>query len=259
MKQVPAVPQTAYEADGFATRQRILPFNEPRFAAAWQGGKGTQRGRSPDTIEPNSLDPDALQGQASADFRWRCHTAIWAAHSCQHLPGDFVEFGVHTGRIAGMISWVLQLEEMSRKFWLFDTYEGIPILDRWNPTKKERRGIESKNAKMYGPTIWEKAQNTFSFYPNARLVKGILPESLSGAEGLQKIAFAHFDLNYFPPESETFDAVKERLLPGAMVLLDDYGRKGHENQHAGWDEFGKKYGFSIMTIPTGQGLFAWRG
>jgi hypothetical protein len=45
-----------------------------------------------------------------------------------------------------------------------------------------------------------------------------------------------------------------RLVPGAFVLLDDYGWAAHVNQKHAWDGFAEKHGVMILPLPTGQGL-----
>jgi hypothetical protein len=45
-----------------------------------------------------------------------------------------------------------------------------------------------------------------------------------------------------------------RLVPGAPVLLDDYGWAAHVNQKKAWDEFAARKGAMILGLPTGQGL-----
>jgi hypothetical protein len=42
--------------------------------------------------------------------------------------------------------------------------------------------------------------------------------------------------------------------PGATIVLDDYAFFGSEDQNAMWDEFARKNGQSILTLPTGQGV-----
>lgn len=46
----------------------------------------------------------------------------------------------------------------------------------------------------------------------------------------------------------------DKLVPGGIILLDDYGWQTHEAQKADWDEFARDRGVQILTMPTGQGL-----
>ena len=43
------------------------------------------------------------------------------------LEGDFAEFGVNTGILSALIFKLTTLPETEKRFFLFDTYEGIPV------------------------------------------------------------------------------------------------------------------------------------
>ncbi len=101
-----------YAADGFAVRKKHIPFkNDITFAQSWD-----------EVLAVN----DVHWGGSTPDIRWRAHTCIWAAHNCLRIDGDFAEFGVNTGILSSMILKNTKFSESGKKFWLFDTFEGIP-------------------------------------------------------------------------------------------------------------------------------------
>ena len=53
--------------------------------------------------------------------------------------------------------------------------------------------------------------------------------------------------------------VYDRLVPGAVVVFDDYGWKGYEDQRRTVDEFLIDRSETIIALPTGQATFlrAW--
>lgn len=63
-------------------------------------------------------------------------------------------------------------------------------------------------------------------------------------------------MNNAPAEIGAITYLWDQLVTGAVVLLDDYAY-GPEfaNQKRAWDNFSKENGFSILTLPTGQGMF----
>jgi SAM-dependent methyltransferase len=69
-----------------------------------------------------------------------------------------------------------------------------------------------------------------------------------------KIAFAHIDLNCAPPEVAAMEYLWPRLVPGALVVLDDYAYRGYETQKAAMDGFAASKGVQVLSLPTGQGL-----
>ena len=63
-----------------------------------------------------------------------------------------------------------------------------------------------------------------------------------------------FDMNCVQPEIAAAEYFWERLVPGAVMLLDDYGHAGHELQKEAFDRFSKHHGVPLLVLPTGQGL-----
>jgi hypothetical protein len=47
---------------------------------------------------------------------------------------------------------------------------------------------------------------------------------------------------------------RERLVPGALMLLDDYAYRGHRPQKVAMDRFAQTRANKILSLPTGQGL-----
>ena len=46
----------------------------------------------------------------------------------------------------------------------------------------------------------------------------------------------------------------ERLVPGALVLFDDYAYRGYEAQKRALDALARRRDVPIASLPTGQGL-----
>ena len=54
------------------------------------------------------------------------------------------------------------------------------------------------------------------------MIRGFVPECF--VEGVpDRIAFAHIDMNNAPAEIAALEAIEHRLIPGAMIVLDDFG------------------------------------
>jgi hypothetical protein len=181
-------------------------------------------------------------------IRWRMHTCIWAAMNGMHLEGDFVECGVHTGLLSMAVCDYLDFEKVDKKFYLFDTFEGIP-LERLEGA--ERAHSEELN-KLY-LDVFDIATRNFSRFPNAELVRGPLPGTLDNVE-ISKIAYLSMDLNSEKYEKETIELLWDKLVPGAMIVLDDYAFGGHEAQYKMWNEYAQSKGKIVYTLPSGQGL-----
>ena len=99
----------------------------------------------------------------------------------------------------------------------------------------------------------ESVRANFSQWKNVRIIVGAIPDTLSQADA-KRIAYLHLDMNCAPPEVAAAEHFWDRLLPGAVVLLDDYAYFGYAAQKAAMDAFAKEKGVAICALPTGQGL-----
>jgi len=184
------------------------------------------------------------------DIRWRAHVALWAAKHAMRLDGDLVECGVFTGILTTLICNSIS-DFGVKRYWLFDSFNGIPEATL---TGIERRNAEALNATYYKRVNAEQIVRAATKHvEQIRIVKGILPDSLDQAD-LVKISYLSIDLNNAPAEIAVIERLWDRIVPGAVIVLDDYGFSGHRLQHNAWDEFAAARGVPIATLPTGQGL-----
>ncbi len=89
---------------------------------------------------------------------------------------------------------------------------------------------------------------------NVKIVQGLVPgilETISFSE----VAFLHIDMNNAYPEVECIRYYWNKIVTGGIVLLDDYAYSIHyQDSKNSIDELGKDLNFSVITLPTGQGL-----
>lgn len=223
-----------YNQDGLATRHNADFMRAPRFQEAY--AVGMENG-SPDTR-----------------IEWRVHVALWAATQAIQLPGDFVECGVHTGILSGAVmTWLDFARHGQRRFYLFDTWQGIPVEQM--SEEEKRAGVPDMNRKYQeGDAIHAAVVKKFARWPNAVVVRGRVPDSLSAIPGSGRVAYASIDMNVAAAEMAAVEFLWPRLVPGALVVLDDYGWAPHVNQKHAWDAFAQQHGVMILALPTGQGL-----
>lgn len=86
-----------------------------------------------------------------------------------------------------------------------------------------------------------------------KFIKGAIPETLPQVDS-DKIAYLHIDMNCVEPEIAAVEYFWDKLVSGAIVVLDDYGHAGHEEQRYAFNDFVKRKNVPILCLPTGQGL-----
>ena len=233
------LPPPDYDADNMTIRVRNLDFlRDPRFMSAYRRGMDSGHAMA----RPRGSQDDI-------HIEYRVHVSCWAAKHAAQLPGDFVECGVNTGLLSLAVCEYVDFNGLGKNFYLFDTYCGIPVEQMSETEAALRKGA---NDDMYFE-CYELAVANFAPFPRARLVRGKVPATLSSVE-IEKVAYLSVDMNIAYPERAAIEHFWPRLVPGGLVVLDDYGFRGYEEQKAAMDEFARQVGIEILTIPTGQGL-----
>jgi len=145
----------------------------------------------------------------------------------------------------------LTFGRQAKRLVLYDTFEGLP--EKYASVAER----DILNPDFALPGLRERVAQLFAPFRNVEVVQGIVPDVFP--KGLpEKIAFLHLDLNSGPAEVAVLDQIFDRVTPGGLILLDDYGRQEHtalHTAHAHW--FGQR-GYMPLELPTGQGLVVRR-
>ena len=172
---------------------------------------------------------------------WRTATVIWAARQALRREGDFIECGCYKGTTARILMDTVDLGE--RKYFLYDLFEHDAAMNH--------------NAMPeHGKDLFGFVRDRFQDAPNVKVIQGPVPESF--AQGLpDRIAFAHIDMNDAPAEIGALNAIEHRLVPGAVIVLDDFGAIPYHRQHLEETRWFADRGIHVLELPTSQGLAIW--
>lgn len=222
-----------YSADGLHTFHNCDFIKHPRFQQAYQYG--------------------LLNARPGISVEWRVHVALWAATQCVPLNGDYIECGVHTGILSGAVMTWLDFERMShKKYYLLDTFEGIP-LDQIS-TAEFASGVANMNRKYdLGDKTYMDVKEKFSKWTNCKIIRGKVPDTLDQVESTS-FAYVSIDMNVTAAEIAAAEYFWPKMVPGGIMLLDDYGWESHIQQKIAFDEFALRHGIQILSLPTGQAI-----
>jgi len=188
----------------------------------------------------------ALQQQPDTWIRWRSHVVQWAAHHAMRLPGDFVECGVNRAFLSMSAMTAVDFRHANdRHFYLFDTYCGLVPEQVTSDDQAAFRNVY--------PDTYDFVKGTFRDWKNVSVVRGIVPESLTKVS-IERVAYLSIDMNCVKPEIEAIKYFWPRIVPGGIIILDDYGFPGHTAQKHAADDFAGSVGVKVLCLPTGQGL-----
>ncbi len=84
-------------------------------------------------------------------------------------------------------------------------------------------------------------------------MQGAVPDSFSQAIP-EKIAYLHLDMNSAQAEIGALEHLYDRVSPGGLILLDDFGWVCNLDQTLAEMRFMALRNQPILELPTGQGL-----
>lgn len=228
----------SYSADGFITIHDTPFLRNQKLINAYEKAL---EGLEDFYVKPNSRYRQD-HWESSKEILWRAHIVTWAAKTLGNVPGDFVECGVGNGLLSKTICEYMDFETQNRRFYLLDCWELFREVE-WN--------------KLYpvsqSPSWFDFAASRFSTYPNVKLIKGMIPESLEMVKKIDKVAYLSIDMNDGEPEIAALKFFWDKLSPGAIVYFDDY-LWGYEKLQKYVDEFLADKNVELLHIPTGNSI-----
>jgi len=191
-----------------------------------------------------------------AQLRWRHYLVYWSATVASRIvesePRNFVEMGVCDGLTAWFASHARQRSKCDGEFFLYDAWEEMrPDL---------LTASEAGSAGSYSYLNIENTQKNLTLCGTDSFVfnKGYVPESFAQSRNPESIAWIHIDLNSSTPTIASLDFFWSRLLPGGLVLLDDFAWPGYEETRVEVEKWCKVRELDILQFPTGQALITKR-
>ncbi len=214
-----------YRADGLLTVHNCDFVRDRRFVAAYG---------------------EALRHGPGADIRWRAHVLQWAGAHAAHLDGDFVECGVNRGLLSRAVMAYLDFAQLApKRFYLIDTFCGL-VADQI--TRADTAAYWNEYHECFDDVV-----KLFADVGNAVVIRGVVPDILPTLT-IQRVAYLSIDMNCAYPERAALEFFWPKMVPGALVVLDDYGFAGHEAQKQAADDFALSVRVQVLSLPTGQGL-----
>ncbi|ATE64041.1 hypothetical protein COO09_21410 [Rhizorhabdus dicambivorans] len=187
----------------------------------------------------------AFKAHATTDIEkgiiWRIATVAWGAANGMRLEGDFVECACYKGITARIVCDYVDFGSQSdRRYFLYDLFEHDSAMPHHHMPE-------------HSQTLYQEVRQRFADLPNVTVTQGRVPESLSKVSP-EKIAFLHLDLNNADAEIGALELLFDRMVPGAIMVLDDYGWLAYRAQKHAEDDWLGRRGYKVLELPTGQGL-----
>jgi len=150
------------------------------------------------------------------DFGKALSVAVHLSRSLA-LPGDVVEFGCNAGRTAALMSFLMERAK-DKHLWLYDSFKGLPD----NVPQDAGHHPDFIPGNLCVPESNVKDWFSILALPKpvvvAKWFSDLTPDDLPA-----EICFAHIDGDLYKSTVDALTRVYPRLVPGAAVVLDDYG------------------------------------
>jgi len=185
----------------------------------------------------------------------------WLRYSAD-LPGSVAECGCWRGLSSYLMCNFLskwQNDFDGTGVHIFDSFEGlsepnekdfiqIPIANR----SRELQGMPFKPQGAYAAEI-EFVRKVLKDYPNIELIQGWVPEVLS-SQPERSYRFVHIDLDLYEPIKGAVEYFLSRMVPGGIIISDDYGSLFWPGAKKALDEVGKAHDLKVLSLASGQGV-----
>ena len=181
---------------------------------------------------------------------------LWSmARSTRHLPGDTAECGVLDGASSYLICSAREDGGLPEHH-AFDSFEGLSV-----PGPEDRPHTSAAFHWTAGDLSVpiEETMRKLGRFGNVRYHRGWIPQRF-GEVAARRFSFVHVDVDLYQPTKDSLTFFYPRLVPGGILLCDDYGYHTCPGARRAFDEFAATTPErSVVHLPTGQGFLVKRG
>lgn len=185
-----------------------------------------------------------------------------------NVDGDYVECGVWKGGLSCLILNEIIEQNLQKKLWLYDTFEGMTeptrhdishdgsvALNLYNDLKNET-GTGSNWCFADLNLVRENLRIVYAdFDSNTKLVKGPVEQTLYVENNLpEKICLMRLDTDWYESTKVELEVFWPRLSIHGIIILDDYS--GWMGQRKAVDEFLEKLNKDNFQFTVGVGTSA---
>jgi hypothetical protein len=179
---------------------------------------------------------------------------LWSiARSVADLDGDTAECGAYHGGSSYLICRSRRPDDASRHH-VFDSFAGVsePSVEDEPDDPTARPWRRGDLATDMGPI--ERALARFDF---VEYHVGWIPDRFPDVAG-SRFRLVHVDVDLYEPTRDAVEFFFPRLVPGGVLLCDDYGSTRCPGAKKAMDDYAGSIGRTVVHLTTGQGLLVQR-
>jgi O-methyltransferase len=140
----------------------------------------------------------------------------------REIKGDIAECGVWRG---GMIASIAEVLGGDRKYYLFDSFEGLPVPGQNDGTDAFKWQANTQSPEYYNnckaEEFYAKDAMSLSGIRDYHICKGWFNETLPGAK-CNEIALLRLDGDWYESTMDCLTNLYPKVVDGGLVIIDDY-------------------------------------
>jgi O-methyltransferase len=157
-----------------------------------------------------------IRGSTLVD-QYRCYELWQLVAQTGKLPaGDLIEIGVWRGGTGSLIARRRELSQIDCSVYLCDTFEGV--VKAGSRDGAYVGGEHSDTTQQSVLSLIQKLQ-----LDRVHILPGIFPDATGHMVADRVFRFCHIDVDVYDSARDIVNWLWPRLVPGGMVVYDDYG------------------------------------
>jgi O-methyltransferase len=163
--------------------------------------------------------------------------------------GNVAECGCWRGLSSYQIATNLMEMNFRQRYYIFDSFEGLSKFDAEDG--KQTLAVDEEGRRKEFAYADDLVKDNLKEFDFIDYKKGWIPERFSEVTDM-KFSFVHIDVDLYQPIKDSLEFFYPRLVPGGIIVLDDYGYLNFPGAKNAVDEFlvGKPVFF--LPIPSGS-------
>ncbi len=171
----------------------------------------------------------------------------YANYAAKLPQGDVAQLGVYKGGTAKMIAECFK--RTNKNIYLFDTFEGLPPSSQADG--KKNQALKTEND--FNDVDFREVEELFRPYTSVVLKKGFFPQTAHDLTDA-RFSFVYLDADLYQSTKDGLNFFYPRMLPGGVIMLDDYGTPIWPGIQKAVQEFCEEQNISAVSPTWWQGL-----
>lgn len=203
----------------------------------------------PDDPEFVAARDTALRDGIEGGPNDRCYMLLEVARHVRGIEGNFAECGVRYGK-SSLFLLRGAGRDSTKRLHVFDSFEGLS-----DPASQDGRsggGSEWSRGDLAVPEDIVR-RNLAAFGDRVILHKGWIPARFHEVEN-ERFSLVHVDVDLYEPTRDSVAFFYPRMMPGGIMICDDYGFASCPGAKRAIDEFLADKPENVLALTSGQSL-----